>query len=91
MNKPELISIVADKANITKKEAEVAVGAVFETITEALEKNEKVVVAGFGTFEIHERAPRQGRNIKTGETILIPGSKAPVFKAAKVFKDSINE
>lgn len=90
MNKSELISIVADKVNATKKEAEGMVGAVFDTIIEALKEHDKVVITGFGTFEIHERASRIGRNPQTGEEILIDGGKAPVFKAAKILKDEIN-
>lgn len=90
MNKSELISVVADKTNATKKEAEGMVGAVIEAITEALKENDKVVITGFGTFEVHERAARTGRNPQTGEEILIEGSKASVFKAAKQLKDEIN-
>lgn len=90
MNKPELISIIADKANITKKDAEIALTTVFDAIAETLKSGEKVVLSGFGTFEVRARSARQGRNIQTGATILIDGSKAPVFKAAKVLKDAIN-
>lgn len=91
MNKPELISIVADKANTTKKQTEEIVNSLFEAIMEALSDDEKVVITGFGTFEVHERAERTGRNPQTGEEILIAGSKAPVFKVAKVFKDIVNK
>ncbi|MDE5565796.1 MAG: HU family DNA-binding protein [Anaeroplasmataceae bacterium] len=90
MNKSELISVVADKVDTTKKEAEGMVNAVFEAIIEALKDNDKVVLTGFGTFEVHERAARTGRNPQTGEDILIEGGKAPVFKAAKALKDEIN-
>ncbi|MDE6013862.1 MAG: HU family DNA-binding protein [Anaeroplasmataceae bacterium] len=90
MNKSELISVVADKVDSTKKEAEGMVNAVFEAIIEALKDNDKVVLTGFGTFEVHERAARTGRNPQTGEDILIEGGKAPVFKAAKALKDEIN-
>lgn len=90
MNKSELISVVADKVNATKKEAEGMVNAVFEAIIEALKEDDKVVLTGFGTFEVHERAARTGRNPQTGEEILIEGGKAPVFKAAKSLKDEIN-
>lgn len=90
MNKSELISVVADKVDSTKKEAEGMVNAVFEAIVEALKDNDKVVLTGFGTFEVHERAARTGRNPQTGEDILIEGGKAPVFKAAKALKDEIN-
>ena len=90
MNKSELISVVADKVDTTKKDAEGMVNAVFEAIIEALKDNDKVVLTGFGTFEVHERAARTGRNPQTGEDILIEGGKAPVFKAAKALKDEIN-
>lgn len=91
MNKPELINKVALEAGVTKKDAEAVVEAVFKIIRNNLiEKNEKVVITGFGTFEVHERSAKQGRNIQTGATILIEGSKAPVFKAAKTFKEEMN-
>ena len=91
MNKPELLSIVSDKANTTKKQAEEITTAFLETIMEALQNGDKVVLSGFGTFEVHQRASRTGRNPQTGEEISIDGSKLPVFKAAKVFKDFVNE
>ena len=91
MNKPELITKVADKTNYTKKEVEEITAAVFDVIVNALVSGDKVVVSGFGTFEVHERAKKTGRNPQTGEEILIEGSKAPVFKSAKVFKDTVNQ
>ncbi len=90
MNKPELVNSIAEKVNTTKKQAEDMVAALFDTIMDALAKGDKVVISGFGTFEVHERANRVGRNPQTGEEMLIDGSKAPVFKSAKVFKDFIN-
>ena len=90
MNKPELVSIIADKANTTKKQAEEFIDAFIETIIEALQEKEKVVLSGFGTFEAHERSGRVGRNPNTGEEIMIDGSITPTFKASKAFKESIN-
>lgn len=90
MNRPELVSIIADKVNTTKKQTDELIDAFLETIIEALKEGEKVVLTGFGTFEVHDRAERVGRNPITGEEISIPGSKAPTFKASKSFKDAIN-
>lgn len=92
MNKAELIAAVEAKG-VDKKEAAKAVTAVFESITEALaQKNpEKVQIIGFGTFEVRDRAAKQGRNPKTGETIEIKASKSPAFKAGKALKDSVNK
>lgn len=89
MNKAELINAVADKTNLTKKDAEAAVSAVIEVITETLAKDEKVQLVGFGSFEVKSRAARIGRNPRTKEQISIPASKLPVFKAGKALKDSI--
>ncbi|MCM1131812.1 MAG: HU family DNA-binding protein [Roseburia sp.] len=91
MNKPELIKTIVDKTNYTKKEVEEITVAVFDVIVNTLATGDKVVVSGFGTFEVHERAKKTGRNPQTGEEILIEGSKAPVFKSAKVFKDKVNQ
>lgn len=91
MNKPELVNSIVEKVNTTKKQAEDLVAALFDTIMDALAQGDKVVISGFGTFEVHERANRVGRNPQTGEEMLIDGSKAPVFKSAKVFKDFINK
>ena len=90
MNKTELIGMVANKADITKKEAEVAVNAILEAITEGLVAEGKVALLGFGTFEVSERAARKGRNPATGEEIEIPASKYPTFSASKALKDSVN-
>ena len=89
MNKTELIAAVAEKAELSKKDAEAAVTATIDAITEALVREEKVQLVGFGSFEIKSRAERVGRNPKTKETIQIPASKAPVFKAGKALKDAV--
>ena len=89
MNKTELIAAVAEKAELSKKDAEAAVTATNDAITEALVREEKVQLVGFGSFEIKSRAERVGRNPKTKETIQIPASKAPVFKAGKALKDAV--
>lgn len=89
MNKTELIAAVAEKTGTTKKGAEAAVAAVFEAITASLEKGDKVQVSGFGIFEVKTREARTGRNPRTKETIQIPASKLPVFKASKTLKDTI--
>lgn len=90
MNKAEFISAVADRANITKKESEEVINAVLDTIADALAEGEKVVLSGFGTFEVRERSERVGRNPQTGEEIKIAGSKVPALKVGKLLKDSIN-
>ncbi len=86
MNKSELASRVAELAELDKKTAEKAVTAVFSALSQAFEAEEKVQITGFGSFEVKERAARQGRNPATGETIEIPASKTPVFKASKTLK-----
>ncbi len=90
MNKAELVAAVADKAGISKKDAEESVKAFTEVITEELKKGEKVTLVGFGTFEVSERAERTGRNPQTGAEMKIAASKAPKFKAGKALKDAIN-
>lgn len=90
MNKAELISSVAEKAELTKKDAEKAVSALLATVEEALAKGEKVQLVGFGTFEIRERAARKGRNPQTGEEIEIAAARVPVFKAGKALRDAIS-
>ena len=87
MNKAELIAAVAAAAEISKKDAEIAVTATLDTITAALKEGDKVQLVGFGSFEVKERAARIGRNPKTKEAIEIPASKAPVFKPSKALKD----
>ena len=90
MNKGELVSSVAAGAGLSKKDAEKAVAAVFDSITDALTQGDKVQLVGFGTFEVRERAARKGRNPQTKQEITIPASKAPVFKAGKGLKDTVN-
>ena len=90
MTKNELIEAVAQSAELNKKQADAAVNAVIDTITDSLEKDEKVVLVGFGTFEVRERKARTGRNPATKEEIQIPASKAPVFKAGKGLKTRVN-
>ncbi|MBS3975712.1 MAG: HU family DNA-binding protein [Syntrophomonadaceae bacterium] len=91
MNKTELVSSVAEKAEITKKEAEKVVSAVFASVEEALAKGEKVQLVGFGTFEVKERAARTGRNPKTGEEIEIPATRVPSFKPGKSLKENVGK
>lgn len=91
MNKTDLVNAVAEKAELTKKEAEKAVNAVFASIEEALSRGEKVQLVGFGTFEVRDRAERTGRNPKTGEEILIPASKVPAFKPGKALKEAVDK
>ena len=92
MNKAELVAKVADKTGFKKKDAEVALDAVLETIEQALVAGDSVRLIGFGTFETRSRKARTGRNPrKPGETIKIAASKAPVFKAGKALKDSVNK
>ena len=89
MNKTELIAAVAAKAGLTKKDAETVVNATIESITESLVKGDKVNVSGFGIFEVKSREARVGRNPRTKETIQIPATKLPAFKASKTLKDII--
>ena len=89
MNKTDLVAIVAEKAGITKKDADRIVSATVETIAENLIKGEKVQISGFGTFETKEREARVGRNPHTKEAIEIPATRVPAFKASKALKDSI--
>ena len=91
MNKSELIAAVVEKTELSKKDAEKALKAFEDVITEELKKGEKVQLVGFGTFEVTERAERMGRNPKTKETMVIAASKAPKFKAGKAVKDAVNE
>lgn len=90
MNKNELIESVVNSTDLKKKDAEAAVNAVLETITDALAEGDKVTLIGFGTFEVRERKARKGRNPATGEEIDIPASKSPAFKAGKALKDRVN-
>lgn len=91
MNKADLVAAVAEKADVSKKDAEKAVIAVFASIEEALAKSEKVQLVGFGTFEVKNRAERTGRNPQTKESIIIPASKVPGFKAGKALKDAVQQ
>lgn len=90
MNKTELIAAVAENAELSKKDAEKVLKAFVDVVTEELKKGEKVQLVGFGTFEVSERAEREGRNPQTGETMKIEASKAPKFKAGKALKDAVN-
>lgn len=89
MNKTELVAAIAEKANLSKKDAEKALAAFTETVTDALKAGDKIQLVGFGTFEVRERAARTGINPQTKQTIKIAASKNPVFKAGKAFKDAV--
>ncbi len=89
MNKNELIGAVAEKAGMSKKDAEKAVNAVFETITATVAAGDKVQLIGFGTFEVRERAEKQARNPRTGEAMTVAACKAPAFKAGQAFKSAV--
>ena len=89
MNKAELIAAVAEKTGLTKKDADKAVAALIETVTEALKAGDKIQLVGFGTFEVRERPARVGRNPQTKETITIPASKVPAFKAGAALKNAV--
>lgn len=91
MNKTELVAAIAESTLLSKKDCELALNATLDTIADALTKGDKVVLMGFGTFETRQRAERSGRNPKTKETITIPASKAPAFKAGKALKDKVNK
>ena len=92
MNKADLVSKMAEKSGLTKKDAEAALNAFIESVEGALEVGEKVQLVGFGTFEVRERKPRQGRNPRNPEQVIeIPASKAPVFKAGKTLKEKITD
>ena len=90
MNKTELIAEIADRAEISKKDAEKALKAFTDVVADELVKGEKVQLVGFGTFEVSERAAREGRNPKSGEPMRIEASKSPKFKAGKALKDMVN-
>ena len=87
MTKVTLVTKIAEKSGLSKKQAELALGAFIDSVTEALKEGDKVQLMGFGTFEVKERAARTGRNPSTGETIEIPASKTPTFKAGKGLRD----
>ena len=90
MNRAELIVAMAKQADLTQKDAEKALKAFTEVVTAELKKGEKIQLVGFGTFEVSERAAREGRNPLTGEAMTIAACKAPKFKAGKALKDAIN-
>ena len=90
MNKTELITAMAEKSGLTKRESEVALKAFIDSVQEALAYGEKVALIGFGTFETRERAAREGRNPRTKEVIQIPATTVPVFKASSAFKEKMN-
>lgn len=92
MNKAELVTSIAEKSGLTKKDAEAALNAFINTVQETLATGEKVQLVGFGTFEVRDRKAREGRNPRNpSEVIQIPASKAPVFKAGKGLKDIVNK
>ncbi|CDC39774.1 MAG TPA: HU family DNA-binding protein [Lachnospiraceae bacterium] len=90
MNKTELVAAIAEKTELSKKDAEKALKAFTDVVAEELKKGEKIQLVGFGTFEVAERPARTGRNPMTGKTIEIAASKSPKFKAGKALKDSLN-
>ncbi|KGG80635.1 DNA-binding protein [Caloranaerobacter azorensis H53214] len=92
MNKAELVSSIAEKSGLTKKDAESALNAFMKSVEEALVKGEKVQLVGFGTFEVRERKARKGRNPRNPQEVIdIPASNAPVFKAGKSLKEAVNK
>ena len=90
MNKTELVAAVAEQAGLSKKDAEAAVKAFTDVVAEALKAGDKIQLVGFGTFEVSERAAREGRNPRTGETMTIAATKTPKFKVGKALKDMVN-
>lgn len=89
MNKMELVSAIAEKSDLSKRDAEAALNAFTDIVADELKKGEKIQLVGFGTFEVSERAERTGRNPQTGEEMVIPASEMPKFKVGKLLKDSI--
>ena len=90
MNKTELVTAMAEKAELSKKDSEKALKAFIDVVSEELQNGGKIQLVGFGTFEVSERAARTGKNPQTGAAIQIPASKAPKFKAGKALKDAVN-
>ena len=90
MNKMELVSAIAENSDLSKRDAEAALNAFTDIVADELKKGEKIQLVGFGTFEVSERAAREGRNPQTGETMKIEASKSPKFKAGKALKDMVN-
>ena len=91
MNRTELVAAMAEKTQLSKKDADLALKAFIDVVSEEMQKGEKVQLVGFGTFEVSERAAREGRNPKTGEAMTIAASKTPKFKPGKALKDEINK
>lgn len=90
MNKTELTAIIAEKAELTKKDAEAALNAFIDSVKEVLAKGDKISLVGFGTFEVRERGAREGKNPRTGEKLTIAACKVPAFKPDKALKDKVN-
>jgi DNA-binding protein HU-beta len=91
MNKGELVDAIADKASVTKKQADAVLSAALETIVEAVSSEQKVTLVGFGSFEARQRKAREGRNPKTGDKMKIPATTVPAFSAGKLFKEKVAE
>ncbi|CBL17175.1 MULTISPECIES: HU family DNA-binding protein [Ruminococcus] len=91
MTKADLVKAVSEKANCPKKDAEMAINTVIDCITDAVAQGEKVQIVGFGTFEVRERGEKKCKNPRTGEEMITPAKKAPVFKAGKALKDAVNK
>ena len=91
MTKADLVKAVSEKANCPKKDAEMAINTVIDCITDEVAQGEKVQIVGFGTFEVRERGEKKCKNPRTGEEMITPAKKAPVFKAGKALKDAVNK
>ncbi|HIK17813.1 MAG TPA: HU family DNA-binding protein [Leptolyngbyaceae cyanobacterium M33_DOE_097] len=91
MNKGELVDKIAEKANVTKKDADSVLSAMLESIVDAVASGDKVTLVGFGTFEARDRQAREGRNPSTGKPIKIPATRVPAFSAGKLFKEKVLE
>ena len=91
MTKADLVKAVSEKANCPKKDAEMAINTVIDCITDAVAQGEKVQIVGFGTFEVRERGEKKCKNPRTGEEMITPAKKAPVFTAGKALKDAVNK
>lgn len=91
MNRAELVTAIAGKSGLQKKDADRAAGAMFEVIEEALAQGDKVIISGFGSFEVRDRAARTGRNPQTGQEIQIAATKVPVFKAGKTLREAVQK
>ncbi len=91
MTKAELVTAIAEKTGLTKKDSEKALAAFVDSVTESLANGESIQLVGFGTFEVRERAAREGRNPRTKETITIPATKVPAFKAGRALKDAVSK